>query len=159
MTIARLADHPAFVHQLAPLLHAEWGHLRPGATLDDRIGMLRRYAQRDALPLALVYHERGELCGTASLVEQELAERPELSPWLAGVYVLEAHRGRGIGAALVRAVEDTARQMGFTQLFLLTAGEERFYASRGWRVVEQRQEHGETVTTMTTTLTGASPER
>src|SRR4051812_27947910 len=44
--------------------------------------------------------------GTASLAHQDLDSRPDLTPWLAGVYVVPDARGRGHAEALVRQVED-----------------------------------------------------
>lgn len=148
MTISYLADRPDFIDQLAPLLHAEWGHLHPGATFADRVAMLHRHAGRDALPIALVAHGGDELWGTASLTAADLDERPDLTPWLAGVYVLSAYRGRGLGSVLVRAVEDLARARGFTRLHLVTAGQEAFYSGLGWQTLERRTYLGEAVTVM-----------
>ena len=137
--IAYLADHPQFAEQLAPLLHAEWGHLHPGATVADRLAMIRRHMHRDRLPLAIVLHDGGRLQGTASLNEDGVPERPDMQPWLAGVYVLEEHRGRGLGARLVRAAEAEARRLGVERLYLVTApGQVSFYAGLGWREVGHR---------------------
>lgn len=147
VTVAYLADHREFIPQLAPLLHAEWGYLHPGATLADRVALLDESCRRDELPIALVAHVAGELLGTAAL-SPGLRERPDLTPWLAGVYVLAAHRGRGIGSVLVRAIEAEAWRLGFARLYLVTAGKEPFYEALGWRAVEQQFEHGEHVTVM-----------
>jgi GNAT superfamily N-acetyltransferase len=43
--------------------------------------------------------------GTASLAHDDLAARRDLTPWLAGVLVEPAFRGRGYATALVRRVE------------------------------------------------------
>ena len=47
--------------------------------------------------------------GTAGLMRDDLESRPDLSPWLGGLYVEPAFRGRGYAAALVRRVEESAR--------------------------------------------------
>jgi predicted N-acetyltransferase YhbS len=148
MLIDYLADHREFVAELAPLLHEEWGRLRPGSTLADRVALLERHCQREALPLGLVAHEEGRLCGTASLSASDFAERRDLTPWLAGVYVLAEFRGRGLGARLVRAVEQEAIRLGFSSLHLVTAGQESFYGSLGWRTLESRRSGSEAVTIM-----------
>jgi predicted N-acetyltransferase YhbS len=148
MRIEYLADHRDFVAELAPLLHEEWGWLRAGSTLADRVTLLERHCRRDALPLALVALEEGRLCGTASLSAADFEERPDLTPWLAGVYVLRAFRGRRIGGRLVRAVEQEALRLGFTSLHLVTAGQEAFYGALGWRILESRPSGSGTVTIM-----------
>jgi GNAT superfamily N-acetyltransferase len=48
--------------------------------------------------------------GTATLLAQDVdtEQWPELSPWLAAVYVVPEYRHRGIGAALVPALARAA---------------------------------------------------
>ncbi len=60
----------------------------------------------------LVLLEDGAPAATASLAAEDLDERPQLSPWLAGVYVVPEARGRGLARALVSAVEEAARSAG-----------------------------------------------
>ncbi|WP_413771478.1 GNAT family N-acetyltransferase [Mesorhizobium sp. PAMC28654] len=45
------------------------------------------------------------LVGTCLMVRHELEPAHDLTPWLAGLVVEVGQRGRGIGAALVRAIE------------------------------------------------------
>ena len=47
--------------------------------------------------------------GTAGLVRQDLETRPDLTPWIAALFVEPAFRGRGFATALVRQVEAFAR--------------------------------------------------
>lgn len=75
----------------------------------------------------------GEIVGTVQLV---LAQ-PENQPHRADVskmLVRQSARRRGIGGALMRAVEEVARQAGKTLLVLDTASDEaeRLYARSGW---------------------------
>lgn len=71
--------------------------------------------------------------GTAGLVRADLDARPDLTPWLAGLFVEPAFRGRGHGAALVRRVEESARAASVPVLWLYTGKAESFYARLGWR--------------------------
>ncbi len=50
--------------------------------------------------------------GTAGLIETDLDGRPELTPWLAALYVQPASRGRGHALELIRAVEGEAVKAG-----------------------------------------------
>jgi GNAT superfamily N-acetyltransferase len=70
--------------------------------------------------------------GTASLAHDDLDSRPDLTPWLAGVYVPPAFRGRGHAAALVRHVEAAARAAGVGTLWLYTWTAAPLYARLGW---------------------------
>ena len=83
-----------------------------------------------------------EPVGTASLVAHDLDERPDLTPWLAGVVVAPHARGQGHAARLITAVEDAAANAGFPMLWLYTNTAERVYARAGWELVETIQHNG-----------------
>ncbi len=74
--------------------------------------------------------------GVASLVAHDLDSRPELTPWLAGVFVVPEARGRGHAAHLIAAVEAAGRAAAIPSLWLYTHSAERIYARVGWRTVE-----------------------
>ena len=74
--------------------------------------------------------------GTAGFVRHDLDERPDLAPWLAGVYVAPAFRGRNLVKRLIDAVERAAREAGFRTLWLYTSTTERIYERAGWETVE-----------------------
>jgi len=85
----------------------------------------------------LVAADAQGLCGTVQLV----LEQPENQPHRADVAKMLVHRRarrKGLGAALMRAVEDTARECGKTLLVLdsVTGGDaERLYERLGWERV------------------------
>src|SRR5688572_26521373 len=87
MKIDYLGDHPRFLPKLAQWQHGEWGHLRPGDSLEARMTRLQNYSQRGGIPLTVVAHENGALLGSASLIPHDMETRMELTPWLAGVFV------------------------------------------------------------------------
>jgi N-acetylglutamate synthase-like GNAT family acetyltransferase len=84
----------------------------------------------------------GEPIGTSSLVARDLDERPDLTPWLAGVFIVPEARGRGHVAHLIQAVEAACRSADIDTLWLYTAGSERVYARIGWHAVEVIQRQG-----------------
>lgn len=131
MTIDLLLDFPEYIPALAERLHRQWGHLRPQATLEDRRRRLESQT-RDSLPLTLVAHEDGAPLGTASIVVDDMATRPDLTPWMASVLVFAEHRKRGIGGALVREIMKTASARKYPVLYLWTPDKENFYARLGW---------------------------
>jgi GNAT superfamily N-acetyltransferase len=85
----------------------------------------------------------GEPVGTASLVAHDLAVRPDLTPWLAGVFVAPEVRGRGYVGRLIGAVEAASRAAAIPTLWLYTTAAERIYARAGWRTVETFEHSGE----------------
>ena len=100
------------------------------------------------MPQSFALIEDGLPRGTASLAARDLPTRPDLFPWLAGVYVEPGARGRGHGARLVRAVEAHAHRRRASQLWLYTRRAEPLYARLGWRRVGTELHHGKDYTLM-----------
>ena len=152
VTIEYLADRREFIPTVAHWLHQEWGHLRPNQRLDDRVARVERACGHHKIPTTFVAVDDGaQPVGCASLVEHDMLTRPELSPWLAGVFVPREHRGRGIGAALVERVVQEARSLEVPRLYLYTPGAGALYLRLGWSVVERtfyRELWGETPVTI-----------
>jgi GNAT superfamily N-acetyltransferase len=149
MTIDYLADHPEVLPALARWQHAEWGHIRPGDTIEKRTARLESFSNRDCIPLTVVALEAGELRGAASLIPHDMETRMELSPWLAGVFVGEAYRRRGIGAQLVRRIMSEAARLEVPLLYLYTVHSERFYAALGWSLSERTSYRDQKIVIMT----------
>jgi len=81
--------------------------------------------------------EGAELLGGALLIDSDLDLRPELTPWLAGVYVKAEHRGKGVASQLVNRVVEEAAALGVPELYLYTDTSQSLYARLGWQVVEK----------------------
>ena len=137
MTIEYLADYPEAIPTLAGWQHAEWGHVRPGDTAEKRAVRLQGWSNRDCIPLTVVALEGNDVLGSASLIEHDMETRMELTPWLAGVFVGEPYRRRGIGAQLVRRIMEETRKLKVPLLYLYTVHSERFYAALGWKLMER----------------------
>jgi GNAT superfamily N-acetyltransferase len=82
----------------------------------------------------LVAEDEHGVCGTVQLI----LDMPDNQPHRADLAKMQVHRRarrRGLGAALLRAAEDTARSCGKTLLVLdaVTDGDAaRLYANHGW---------------------------
>ena len=96
--------------------------------------------------------------GTASLVAHDLDERPNLTPWLAGVLVIPEERGRGHVIHLIQAVEVACRSAGVGTVWLHTTDAERVYTRAVWHTAEVIQRRGRSlVTLMRRDLTSGIP--
>lgn len=153
MQIEYLADHPELVDELARLHFAQWGYLRPDQTLEQRTRRLEEQCGRGGVPSVVVALEEGDLCGSAMLVSSDMDSRPDLTPWLAGVYVAAACRGCGYGSALVRRIEEEASRSGARTLYLYTPNAMDFYARLGWVRGERGPYLGQDVTVMSRDVT------
>ena len=96
----------------------------------------------------------GQPVGTAGLVRQDLDARPDLTPWLAGVFVLPAFCGRGYAATLVRLVEAFAPSAAVPVIWSYTSGAEPLYARLGWERAGCEQDKGHDVVLMRRILSG-----
>ena len=73
--------------------------------------------------------------GTAALKAEPVANEPGPGPWLAALLVGPNHRGRGIGTALVAAIEAEAGRLGFGAVYTSTDAADPIMARRGWQAV------------------------
>jgi len=148
MKIELLAEHVTAIPTVARWIHSEWGHLLPDATLETYVLDFEKRVKRHAIPETLVALENDRVVGTASIVEDDMSTRKELSPWLAAVYVTPEFRNRGIGSRLVRAAMQEAKMLGVKKLYLFTPDSMSFYSRLGWKVFGYTEFRGEHVTIM-----------
>jgi GNAT superfamily N-acetyltransferase len=159
--IEYLADYLDFVETLARWHWDEWDHSDPNKSLASTIDWMRESANRDAIPLTLVALANGEPLGSASLLFHDLETRPELSPWVVGVFTRSDVRGQGIGSALVRQAVQTATRLGVTRLYLYADANgtaRRLYERIGWQPIAEEVYKGDPIVIMTTE-TGDSERR
>jgi GNAT superfamily N-acetyltransferase len=145
--IVRIADRPDLVPIVAQWLWDKWWR-DDGETLEATRNAVAASVSGSGPPQTFVLLVDGEPVGTASLVAHDLDERPALTPWLAGVFIVPEARGRGYVMHLIRAVEDACRSAGIETVWLHTASAERMYARVGWHSVETIQRQGKRPVTL-----------
>ncbi|UCI09081.1 GNAT family N-acetyltransferase [Mesorhizobium sp. B1-1-8] len=123
-----------------------------GRTLEQDMAGLRGLLAGDGFEAAFVARDNSLPVGSCLLVRDEIDAAHELTPWLAGLIVGEAHRGRGVGTALVRTVEAHAASAGVRRLYLYTWDARRFYEALGWSAVETFEQDGEPMLLMSRDL-------
>jgi predicted N-acetyltransferase YhbS len=138
MVIGDLGDHLSWLPTLARWHYDQWGPLTGASSLEGYVARLSEAARSRSVPSILIATADGALLGSASLVVSDLPLRADLTPWLAQLFVEPARRRDGVGARLVRAVLDRARQCGYPRVYLYTSGTlPDYYRRLGWRVVER----------------------
>ena len=150
MDIASLADHLGQLPALARLHHAEWSRVSRFKTVDEHVNKLQARIGRSPIPATYVLLLNQRVAGSVSLLGHDDIDnvRPNLSPWLASLYVEPRHRGRGYGSALVQYCIQRARHFGYPTLYLYTDTHSQYYARFGWRPIEHRTSRGLEVTVM-----------
>ena len=75
--------------------------------------------------------------GLADVRRRSLSPAIRCRHGFAGFYVAPEFRRRGIGGALIRAIEDEARNRGHTHVHLYADDAIAYYEKLDWQVVEQ----------------------
>jgi GNAT superfamily N-acetyltransferase len=135
LSIIPLADRRDLVPIVAGWHYEEWGLGHPGGSPEMWTDTLRGQLGRDSIPIAWVALLDGRPVGSVKLIEQDMATRPELSPWLSSLYVVEEHRGEGIASKLIDVCEEAARALGHETIYLYTTTAEGIYVKAGWETV------------------------
>ena len=134
--VEHLAIHPKALPQLKDWFEAEWpsyyGAEGPGDAQRD----LQSFANRDSLPVGVVAFQDGVLCGIAALKADSIASHRHLSPWAAAGLVKPSERGKGIGAQLIGALEQEARNLGFRDIYCGTSTANSLLERCDWQLIE-----------------------
>ena len=136
-TISDLRQWPKFFDTVADRIWQAWWQPN-GYPLDYISNRLRENMEPTPIPFALVAHDGERFLGTSSVIASDLEERPQLSPWIAAVWVEEDARRRGIGAALVNRAAQDCFALGVSRAYLCARPRMTvFYETLGWTVVER----------------------
>jgi N-acetylglutamate synthase-like GNAT family acetyltransferase len=130
----------------------EWYFLEPTKTLQDRMARIKLCFEDSFVPSIYIAKENNTLLGSAAIIEHDMDTRKDLSPWLAGVYVPENYRKRGIGSKLVLYVMQQAKKNGFKTLYLYTLKHSDFYSKLGWTVIQETEYRNCQITIMSIDL-------
>ncbi len=136
MVVSDLRDAPHFFDAVADRVWRAWWEPH-GFPLEHIAGLLQASLADDAEPLCLVAHAGDRFVGTASVIASDLEERPDLTPWVAAVWVDPPFRGAGIGGDIVLKAAQAALDTGAEAVHLCAlSGKRAFYERLGWRLYE-----------------------
>jgi GNAT superfamily N-acetyltransferase len=147
LQVVSTTDRPDLDHVVAQWLwDAFWRE--DGYSFDETLAAVHESITARFMPRTFILLCDGTPVGTASLAEHDLDERPDLGPWLAGVFVVPGARGQGLVAHLIAAVEAACRGAGIRTVWLYTESAERIYARLRWCAVDRVLHNGKPVTLM-----------
>lgn len=148
MEIVPLADKKELITELAELHHAEWKHFNLSLTLQGRAEAIANAAGRKGIPSIFIATSANQLVGSAALVQNDMDSKPELSPWLAAVYVKENFRHQGVATELIARCENEAVRSSAKVWYLYTEFAAELYQKLGWRHRERCEYRGVMVDVM-----------
>ncbi len=131
--IVNLKDYPKLLKVRAAWSFSEWGCLEEEATLEKYIEYSQDVETSKPLPQCwfAISSPEGKPMGMISLKETEHPDRQDISPWLGGLYVHPAFRGKGIAQNLCRFLEEEANKYDYSKIYLQTLAP-NFYMKMGW---------------------------
>lgn len=138
--IVYLADRQDMISTCASWAYGQWGCQSDGS-LERSVARFTAGANREKPPVTVVAIDHHRPAGMASLWLTDYDGRPELSPWLASLFVHPFHRHQHIAEALIKRVELEACRFGYADLFLVTEEAKDLYAKYGWEELESVRTH------------------
>ena len=136
ITVDFLANHLDTIPPLAKWFRDQWPDYYANRSQAEMEQDFLSGASRDRLPSRLLAFESSELAGTIVLREQGTETLPEFQPELGGLYVVESHRGHGIGTELVQAGMKLALDQGYETVFATTVVAAGILESLGWESIK-----------------------
>lgn len=131
-----LADHPQHSDTFAAWIHQQFHYEYAEQPLLD---WQREFAegQINGDWKCLIALEGDQLKGGAALAKADLADRPDLGPWLACVFISPDARGKGLAERLIEGISEEAKTSGVASIYLHTRDKHDYYAKRGWAVLDR----------------------
>jgi RimJ/RimL family protein N-acetyltransferase len=136
ITIGFLADYLNTIPTLAKWFRDQWPDYYADMSQAEMEQDFLSDAFRHRLPARLVAFESNELVGTIVLREHGTETLPEFQPELGGLYVIESHRGHGIGTELVRAGMNLALDQGYETVYATTVVAAGILERLGWEFIK-----------------------
>ena len=133
MFVDYLKDHPETVRQVASWIYHAFHAENPEASVEGLESRLKPHVNSRSLPMTLVaYSNEGSAVGTVSLIESDWDQKPELSPWLAALYVSPEGRKKGVATLLCKKLIEEARALHYEKIYLITVDQQNLYKKMGW---------------------------
>ena len=138
LDIVNLRDARQFFPDVADRVWRAWWKPN-GEPLSELEQELSGVVAATEFPFTLVAVSDGAFAGTVTAITSDLDERPELTPWVAALWVDPEFRRAGIAKALVERAVETMFAQGHPQVYLYAIPTlQAFYLGLGWTLLEER---------------------
>ena len=136
ITIGFLADYPATIPTLVRWFRNQWPDYFANKSQARMEQDFLSEASRDRIPSRLIAFESDKLVGTIVLRVQATEILPQFQPGLGGLFVLESHRGHGIGTELIRSGMKLAIDQGYETIYATTVVAAGILERLGWEYIK-----------------------
>lgn len=83
----------------------------------------------------------GRVIGTGTIARSSFGADAGEFPWVVGLVVTATAQGRGVGTAVVAALEAEAARLGYDEVFATTEAASGLLVRRGWTEIRQVDNH------------------
>ncbi len=133
LRIVHLLELPEAADTLVRWFIEEWTPWYGPKGQGDAESDLAACRSRETLPICLIALDSDDtVLGTAAIKSESVGSELGVGPWLAALLVAKEHRCKGVGTALIEAVERHAQGLGFEAIYCSTDTTEGILAHRGW---------------------------
>ena len=131
--IINMLDYSGDIDKAIMFYHKAWGNEKNYSFFEDAIKHSTN--KKTGLPRFYVLLKKEDIVGCIGLISCDFISRSDLSPWIAGVFILESERRKELGSFMIQHVETEAKNAGFSTLFL-TTDLNGYYEKYGWERME-----------------------
>lgn len=135
LSVTTIRERPDLLPIVAEWLWREWWE-GWGRTLEQTQTIYAQCVATVGAPQTFILLEDDVPVGTVTMARKDLDERPDLTPWLAGVFVVPDRRGRGYVKLLFAEFEEACRAASVETAWLYTNTAEHIYIRAGWETAE-----------------------
>ena len=138
LEIYPLSEKPEYAPTCAAWSFGSWGcHLEEASLQKSLTGYKERSENADKIPLTWIAILNKKVTGMVSLVINDHPDHPELSPWLASMFVHPEFRKKGYASQLIQKLHAEAKNLNYKKLYLFTPDAEKLYEKNGWKIIGQ----------------------
>ncbi len=132
--IVTVVQRPDLLKTVASWIYEQWWSHDPNHNPETIAALLMQRSSTDHIFASFVALYDSKPVGTATLLDHDVGteRRPDLTPWVAAVYVIPSMRRKGIGRTLVSHATKYAESHGINTVYLWTTDRTSWYEHLGW---------------------------
>ena len=121
---------------------AEWFHSKWGVPKEAYLECMEAYLKHETELGWFLCLDGEQIVGGLGVIENDIHNRPDLTPNVCAVYTEESHRCQGIAGNLLNMSVEDLRSKGISPVYLVT-DHTGFYEKYGWEFLCMAQGDGE----------------
>jgi len=140
LTFSQLRDRPEFCTIAAHRMWKAWWEYYSHPLEKVENHLKNDIADAAQFPFGIVAHDDETYIGHCLAIAHDLDQRPDLSPWIAALWVEPDHRRKGIAAQLMSRAMQELQALGYKTIYINAKPSlKEYYPGLGWMLIDQNQ--------------------